>query len=111
MSKSTKKQLPTLNAMFTSYAKFRPALNTFEGDGERILLSQSDAWMQQAGLIGVKKFFTLTETAVIFFTFGKSTLDFNEYQQFLEKLCDSKKLGLKEVCHSLVSCGPPGAYS
>nr|XP_029707738.1 TPPP family protein CG45057-like [Aedes albopictus] len=104
-------KLPTLEAMFTSYAKYRPTSNTFQGDGKRILLSQSDAWMQQARLIGQKRFFTLTETGVTFFKFGKSSLEFEEYQLFLEELCQTKGIGLEEVKHSMVSCGPPGMVS
>ncbi|XP_058827261.1 uncharacterized protein LOC131687222 [Topomyia yanbarensis] len=107
----TVQELPTLDAMFTSYAKYKPALNSFQGDGQRILLSQSDAWMQQAQLIGKERPFTLTETGVTFFTFSKSTLNFDEFQQFLEKLCASKHVGLEEVKRMLVSCGPPGLIS
>lgn len=69
-SKIAPLEKPTLEAMFTSYAKYRPTSNTFQGDGKRMLLSQSDAWMQQARLIGEKRFFTLTDTGVTFFTFG-----------------------------------------
>ncbi|XP_065086756.1 uncharacterized protein LOC135708579 [Ochlerotatus camptorhynchus] len=108
---SIKKPPATLETMFTSYAKFRPTSNTFQGDGKRILLSQSDAWMQQARLIGEKRFFTLTETGVTFFTFSKSSLDFEEYQEFLQKLCECKGIGLEEVKNSMVSCGPPGVDS
>ncbi|XP_058465872.1 uncharacterized protein LOC131439175 [Malaya genurostris] len=113
MEKITKTtpELPTLEAMFTSYAKYRPALNSFQGDGQRILLSQSDAWMQQAQLIGKDHLFTLTETGVTFFTFSKSTLDFDEFQTFLEKLCDGKNVNPEEVKHMLVTCGPPGMLS
>ncbi|EDS36821.1 conserved hypothetical protein [Culex quinquefasciatus] len=104
-------ELPSLESMFSSYAKYRPSLNTFQGDGKRILLSQSDAWMQQARLVGAKRVFSLTETGVMFFKLSKSTLDFDEFLQFLESLCASKGVGFEEVKTSLVSCGPPGIVS
>ncbi|XP_062550093.1 tubulin polymerization-promoting protein homolog [Armigeres subalbatus] len=110
-AKITPIERPTLESMFTSYAKYRPTSNTFQGDGKRMLLSQSDAWMQQARLIGEKRFFTLTETAVTFFKFGKSSLDFEEYQKFLEMLCQTKGIGLEEVKSCMTGCGPPGMVS
>ncbi|XP_021695436.1 uncharacterized protein LOC110675265 [Aedes aegypti] len=110
-SKIAPLEKPTLEAMFTSYAKYRPTSNTFQGDGKRMLLSQSDAWMQQARLIGEKRFFTLTDTGVTFFTFGKSSLDFEEYKLFLERLCETKGIGLDEVKNCMVTCGPPGMVS
>ncbi|XP_053687104.1 tubulin polymerization-promoting protein homolog [Sabethes cyaneus] len=111
LPKTVAPELPSLEAMFSSFAKYRPALNSFQGDGQRILLSQSDAWMQQALLLGKERPFTLTETGVLFFSFSKSSLDFDEFQQFLEKLCDSKNIDVEKVKLSLVSCGPPGIVS
>ncbi|XP_052861512.1 tubulin polymerization-promoting protein homolog [Anopheles cruzii] len=98
----------TLASMFQLFAKYRPALNTFQGDGKRILLSQSDCWMQQASLIG-SKYFTLTQTGLTFFEFRKSSLDFAEYLQFLAMLCTEKaNVELEEVKEKLTNCGPPG---
>ncbi|XP_055612085.1 uncharacterized protein LOC129758576 [Uranotaenia lowii] len=103
-------ELPSLEVQFTAYAKYRPAQNTLQGDGKRILLSQSDAWMQQAKLME-KKVFTLTETGVAFFSFRKSTLDFEEFEQYLDKLCAERGLDVDEIRFCLVSCGPPGMGS
>ncbi|XP_050090166.1 uncharacterized protein LOC126574175 [Anopheles aquasalis] len=98
----------TLASMFQLYAKYRPALNTFQGDGKCILLSQSDCWMQQAGLIG-PKYFTLTQTGLTFFEFRKSSIDFAEFLLFLSLLCtESSIVDLEEVKAKLTSCGPPG---
>ncbi|XP_049542589.1 uncharacterized protein LOC125955499 [Anopheles darlingi] len=98
----------TLASMFQLYAKYRPALNTFQGDGKRILLSQSDCWMQQAGLIG-PKYFTLTQTGLTFFEFRKSSIAFAEYMQYLSMLCTENSIvDLEEVKAKLTSCGPPG---
>uniref|UniRef100_A0A182JLB8 TPPP family protein n=1 Tax=Anopheles atroparvus TaxID=41427 RepID=A0A182JLB8_ANOAO len=101
------KQPPTLASMFALFAKYRPTLNSFQGDGKRILLSQSDCWMQQADLIG-SKFFTLTQTGLTFFEFRKSSLDYGEYMQFLTMLCTERQVDLQEVKEKLINCGPPG---
>ncbi|XP_049297197.1 uncharacterized protein LOC125771050 [Anopheles funestus] len=106
----TKVKPPTLASMFTLFAKYRPTLNSFQGDGKRILLSQSDCWMQQAGLIG-SKHFTLTQTGLTFFEFRKSTLDYEEYLQFLTMLCNEKQVDVEEVKDKLTNCGPPGINS
>uniref|UniRef100_A0A182U894 TPPP family protein n=1 Tax=Anopheles melas TaxID=34690 RepID=A0A182U894_9DIPT len=107
---ASKVKPPTLPAMFTLFAKYRPTLNSFQGDGKRILLSQSDCWMQQANLIGPKHF-TLTQTGLIFFEFRKSTLDYDEYLQFLALLCNEKQISVEEVKEKLTNCGPPGITS
>uniref|UniRef100_A0A182NH20 TPPP family protein n=1 Tax=Anopheles dirus TaxID=7168 RepID=A0A182NH20_9DIPT len=107
---AAKAKPPTLTSMFTLFAKYRPALNSFQGDGKRILLSQSDCWMQQADLIGAKHF-TLTQTGLTFFEFRKSTLDYEEYLQFLTMLCTERQVNLEEVKEKLTNCGPPGIKS
>ncbi|XP_058121755.1 uncharacterized protein LOC131282160 [Anopheles ziemanni] len=101
------KPVPTLASMFALFAKYRPTLNSFQGDGKRILLSQSDCWMQQADLIG-SKYFSLTQTGLTFFEFRKSSLDYEEYMQFLAMLCTDKSVDLEEVKAKLTNCGPPG---
>lgn len=90
-----------------------------------ITLSQSDAWMMQAGLIK-KKVLSLTDTGMIFSKFRwifefwrfqkalksrkhfrRFSLNEDEFLKYLETLADVKKFDLEEVKTKLMLAGLP----
>ena len=65
---------PTLKKQFVSFSQVKLP----DSPGTHILLSQSDFWMKQAGIIK-NRYLTQTDTGVCFYKFKKSKLNFNEY--------------------------------
>lgn len=100
-----KKPPHTMEQLFVLYSKFqniRPDV-----DGKSITLRQIDKWFRQAKLFEKTKL-TTTDTGVQFFKFKKKQLTLNEFQKFLEELCETKEMDLEELKDKLLFSGVPG---
>nr|XP_046910905.1 tubulin polymerization-promoting protein homolog [Dermatophagoides farinae] len=92
--------------LFKMFAKFGDCKST----GETITLSNSDKWFKQAKIIDPSnRTITTTDTGIYFKQVSKTkkTLNFKEYNLFLEKLATVKKIDLAELKNKLQQSGPP----
>lgn len=95
---------PSFEELFRIFAKF----GDIKSKGDNITLSNSDKWMKQAKVIDGKKI-TTTDTGIYFKQTTKAkSVNFKEYQDFLERLAKSKKMEASELQAKLASCGTPG---
>ncbi|KAG8201913.1 hypothetical protein JTE90_027390 [Oedothorax gibbosus] len=94
---------PSFKDQFKMFAKFGDCKST----GEAITLSNSDKWMKQAKVIDKK--ITTTDTGIYYKMVAKTkrSLTIKEYEQFLEKLSQNKKIEVAEMKQKMMSCGPP----
>ncbi|XP_027199101.1 tubulin polymerization-promoting protein homolog isoform X1 [Dermatophagoides pteronyssinus] len=92
--------------LFKMFAKFGDCKST----GETITLSNSDKWFKQAKIIDPSnRTITTTDTGIYFKQVSKTkkTLNFKEFNLFLEKLATVKKIDLTELKNKLQQSGPP----
>ncbi|XP_036335560.1 uncharacterized protein LOC118745975 [Rhagoletis pomonella] len=97
----------TIESLFILYANNN--LNALDLDNEMyesILLSQIDFWLDQAKLL--KTVFTMTETGMTYMKFKKWRLDFEEFLDFLNLICQDKDIKIDDVKQALLEAGPPG---
>ncbi|XP_022125790.1 tubulin polymerization-promoting protein homolog [Pieris rapae] len=76
-------------------------------DGTTITLYRSDFWMRQAKLLDDRKL-TMTDTGILFNKFSKTELDWDEWNQFLDEVCELKQFDEEKVRETLTNCGLPG---
>ncbi|CAF4747756.1 tubulin polymerization-promoting protein homolog [Pieris napi] len=76
-------------------------------DGTTITLYRSDFWMRQAKLLDDRKL-TMTDTGILFNKFSKSELDWDEWNQFLDEVCELKEFDEEKCRETLTNCGLPG---
>lgn len=85
--------------VFTGYAKFGNPKN----DGQTITLSNIDKWLKDGGVTDGKKV-TTTDTGIAFQKHKSKTINFSQFNEFLDGLCKSKGLNLDEVKGKLDKC-------
>lgn len=103
-----KKPPHTIDQLFIMYSKFQNIRQDI--DGKTITLRQIDKWFRQAKLFDKTNpnQLTTTDTGVQFFKFKKKHLTLDEFQKFLEDLCETKEIDLEEVKDKLLFSGVPG---
>ncbi|XP_073840563.1 tubulin polymerization-promoting protein homolog [Musca autumnalis] len=100
----------TLESLFHLYANnIVVSMELDNEDYDCILLSQIDYWLEQAKLL--RTTFTLTETGLAYMEFRKWRLDFEEFLDFLEKICEGKIITVDEVKTLLLEAGVPAGSS
>ncbi|XP_054734232.1 uncharacterized protein LOC129242583 [Anastrepha obliqua] len=102
-----KQKKHTVESLFMLYANNN--INALDLDNEvheSILLSQMDFWLDQAKLL--RTVFTMTETGLAYMKFKKWRLDFEEFLEFLNIICQGKDIKIDDVKQALVEAGPPG---
>ncbi|XP_061388155.1 uncharacterized protein LOC133323214 [Musca vetustissima] len=98
----------TLESLFHLYANnIVVSMDLDNEDYDCILLSQIDYWLDQAKLL--KTTFTLTETGLAYMEFRKWRLDYEEFLDFLEKICVGKTYSVDDVKTMLLEAGVPGS--
>ncbi|KAI1293057.1 Tubulin polymerization-promoting protein family member 2 [Halotydeus destructor] len=95
----------SFDELFKLFSKFGDT----NSNGSAITLSNSDKWMKQAKLVGIKMALTTTDTAIAFKKIAKTkkALTIKEYGQFLDTLAKERKLDVDEIKGKLRSSGPP----
>ncbi|CAH4038672.1 tubulin polymerization-promoting protein homolog [Pieris brassicae] len=93
----------TLEGQFYEYSRMLDN----KRDGTTITLYRSDFWMRQAKLLDDRKF-TMTDTGILFNKFCKSELDWDEWNQFLDEVCELKEFDQEKCRETLTNCGLPG---
>ncbi|XP_045784445.1 tubulin polymerization-promoting protein homolog [Maniola jurtina] len=93
----------TLDGQFYEFAKMMDK----KRDGKTITLYFSDFWFRQAKLLDDRKL-TMTDTGIAFNKFSKTELDWDEWNEFLTDLCETKELDEEKVRETLTNCGLPG---
>ncbi|XP_037940036.1 uncharacterized protein LOC119672935 [Teleopsis dalmanni] len=77
---------------------------------DKILLSQIDSWLAQAKLL--RTYFTLTETGMIYMKFKRWRIDYEEFLEFLQFLCEkTTKITIDDVKKLLLEAGIPEGRS
>ncbi|XP_014093326.1 tubulin polymerization-promoting protein homolog [Bactrocera oleae] len=102
-----KQKKHTIESLFHLYANNN--INTLDLENEiyeTILLSQIDFWLDQAKLL--KTVFTMTETGMAYMKFKKWRLDFEEFLDFLNMICQGKEIKVDDIKKALLEAGPPG---
>ncbi|XP_067612991.1 tubulin polymerization-promoting protein homolog [Eurosta solidaginis] len=103
-----KQKKHTIESLFQLYANNN--LNALDLDNEvyeSILLSQIDYWLEQAKLL--KTVFTMTETGMAYMKFKKWRLNFEEFLDFMNIICQGKDIKIDDVKVALLEAGPPGS--
>ncbi|XP_063546988.1 uncharacterized protein LOC134754600 [Cydia strobilella] len=96
--------IATLEGQFASFAKM---LN-WSCSRDTITLYCSDYWMRQSDIIDDRRV-TMTDTGIIWNTFSKAELNWDEWHEYVSELCVAKELNKLEVEVELTNCGLPGA--
>ncbi|KAL3284226.1 hypothetical protein HHI36_018389 [Cryptolaemus montrouzieri] len=73
---------------------------------ECISLRQIDRWLKQAGILDMNKI-TTTYTGMLFSEFGSTSMDYQSFLNFLEKLIEEKGENPDDIFKKLVKCGKP----
>ncbi|XP_030749203.1 TPPP family protein CG45057-like [Sitophilus oryzae] len=91
-----------LDQQFINFAKFGDT----KADGKTITLTQIDKWFKQAQVFDKK--LTQTDTGITFNKFKSKTINFQNFNAFIEDLAGQKKMTPDEIKDKLMECGPPG---
>ncbi|XP_075162001.1 tubulin polymerization-promoting protein homolog [Haematobia irritans] len=98
----------TLESLFHLYANnVVVPLDLDNEDYDSILLSQMDYWLEQAKLL--KTVFTMTETGLVYMKFRKWRLNYQEFLDFIEQICEGKTITVDDVKTMLLEAGIPGS--
>uniref|UniRef100_A0A1I8PP70 TPPP family protein n=1 Tax=Stomoxys calcitrans TaxID=35570 RepID=A0A1I8PP70_STOCA len=100
----------TLESLFHLYANnVVVRLDLDNVDYDCILLSQIDYWLEQAKLL--KTVFSMTETGLVYMKFRKWRLNYEEFLDFIEQICEGKIITVDDVKSILLEAGVPGSGS
>ncbi|XP_013162358.1 PREDICTED: TPPP family protein CG45057-like [Papilio xuthus] len=93
----------TLEGQFYEFSK----LLDNKRDGTTITLYRFDYWLRQTKILDDRKV-TMTDTGIAFNKFNKTELNWDEFLEFLEDLCELKDMDLEKTKETLTNCGLPG---
>ncbi|XP_023933890.1 tubulin polymerization-promoting protein homolog [Bicyclus anynana] len=93
----------TLDGQFFEFGKMMDK----KRDGTTITLYFSDYWFRQAKLLDDRKL-TMTDTGIAFNKFSKTELNWDEWNEYLTDICQTKELDEEKVRETLTNCGLPG---
>ncbi|XP_053624389.1 tubulin polymerization-promoting protein homolog [Plodia interpunctella] len=94
----------TLDQQFIDFAKMSDPKGR---DGKTIDLYMTDYWMRQAGVLN-DRVVTTTDTGIAFFKFEKTEINYEEFEEYLKDLAETKHLILDDLVSALCKCGLPG---
>ncbi|XP_013136556.1 PREDICTED: TPPP family protein CG45057-like [Papilio polytes] len=93
----------TLEGQFYEFA----LLFDHKRNGLTITLYRFDYWLRQTKLLDDRRI-TMTDTGISFNKFNKAELNWDEFLEFLEDLCEMKDMDLEKMKETLTNCGLPG---
>ncbi|XP_017136192.1 uncharacterized protein LOC108151831 [Drosophila miranda] len=96
----------TLDTLFIVYCNYKVIATELENEEfDCILLSQIDAWIEQAKLMPNP--ITRTQTGLIYMRYKKWRLEFEDFVELLTQLASENDLVFDEFKQLLVEAGPP----
>ncbi|KPJ10294.1 TPPP family protein CG4893 [Papilio machaon] len=93
----------TLEGQFYEFSK----LFDNKRNGTTITLYRFDYWLRQTKILDDRNV-TMTDTGISFNKFDKTELNWDEFLEFLEDLCELKKMDFEKTKETLTNCGLPG---
>ncbi|XP_016971728.1 uncharacterized protein LOC108039294 [Drosophila rhopaloa] len=96
----------TLDTLFLVYANFQVVPTDIENESfDSILLSQLDAWLEQAKLMPNP--ITRTQTGLIYMRYKKWRLEYEDFLEVLNNLASDNDLSIDEMKQIMVDAGVP----
>ncbi|KAF5303976.1 hypothetical protein FQA39_LY01761 [Lamprigera yunnana] len=96
--------IANIQDLFQHFAKF----GDDKSDGKTISLANADKWLKQAGIIDDKKI-TPADTSACFNKLKTKSMDFKQFNEFIEELAKQKNIAAAEMKIKLVASGLPGS--
>ncbi|KAH8286070.1 hypothetical protein KR054_002237 [Drosophila jambulina] len=96
----------TLDTLFAVYANHQVIPTEIENETfDSILLSQLDAWLEQAKLMPNP--ISRTQTGLIYMRYKKWRLEYEDFLEVLQQLALDNDLGLDEMKQTMIDAGVP----
>ncbi|EDW73189.1 uncharacterized protein Dwil_GK17417 [Drosophila willistoni] len=96
----------TLDSLFMVYCNYKLVPTELENEEfDCILLSQIDAWLEQAKLMPMP--ITRTQTGLIYMRYKKWRLEFEDFLEVLQQLATDNELNYDELKQTLIDAGVP----
>ncbi|XP_017040392.1 uncharacterized protein LOC108087505 [Drosophila ficusphila] len=96
----------TLDTLFQVYCNYQVIPTDIENEVfDSILLSQLDAWLEQAKLM--PNIITRTQTGLIYMRYKKWRLEYEDFLEVLNTLASDNDLSIEEMKQEMVDAGVP----
>ncbi|XP_034480314.1 uncharacterized protein LOC117786264 [Drosophila innubila] len=96
----------TLDTLFHVYCNHKVIPTELDNEVfNSILLSQLDAWLEQAKLMPIP--ITRVQTGLIYMRYKKWRLEYEDFLEVLQQLCSDTELNYDEFKETLIAAGPP----